>query len=115
MTEDLQYTRAEPGLGPKPEFNQHTSGGRMSPLRSPRQFEEENLILPPSQAINDYAARATPSSSHSYNITPNSRNGRKGRGQGHAKCYYEELSSVVRSRLGDLMLTVAEEEQRIER
>ena len=46
------------------------------------------------------------------NFTENkSQNGKRG----HAKCYYEELSSVVRSRLADLLITVAEEEQRIEK
>ena len=33
----------------------------------------------------------------------------------HKKCYYEEISSVVRSRLAALMITVAEEELSIER
>jgi hypothetical protein len=36
-------------------------------------------------------------------------------GKGHSKCYYEELPSVVRASLADFLLTIAEEEQRIER
>ena len=36
-------------------------------------------------------------------------------GQGHLKCYFEELSSVLRCKLASFMLTVAEEEQNIEK
>lgn len=34
---------------------------------------------------------------------------------GHSKSYYEELPSRVKSSIADLMLTVAEEEEKIER
>ena len=34
---------------------------------------------------------------------------------GHSKCYYEEMSSVVRSKLAGLMIMVAEEETAIEK
>ena len=43
------------------------------------------------------------------NSRSNYRNGQ------HKKCYYEEMSSVVRSRLAALLITVAEEEISIER
>ena len=36
-------------------------------------------------------------------------------GQGHKKCYYSEISSIVKSKLAALFLVVAEEENRIER
>ena len=36
-------------------------------------------------------------------------------GQGHLKCYFEGLSSVLRCKLASFMLTVAEEEQNIEK
>ena len=93
----------------EPEFSQQMEGGRLSPLRSPRQFDnapqEQQISKTP---INDYAVRGL----DRRNFTENkSQNGKRG----HAKCYYEELSSVVRSRLADLLITVAEEEQRIEK
>ena len=88
------------------------NGGRLSPLRSPRQFDNEVKQIETHQPINDYAAHGYPP--NNFSKTPSSY-GRRNFANGHTKCYYEELSSVVRSRLGDLMLTVAEEEQRIER
>ena len=106
-TEEMQANFKEEAL--QPEFSQQMEGGRLSPLRSPRQFDnalQEQLIS--KTPINDYALHGLDKS----NLTENkSQNGRRG----HAKCYYEELSSVVRSRLADLLITVAEEEERIEK
>lgn len=38
-----------------------------------------------------------------------------GGANGHSKCYFEEMTSVVRTKLAALMINVAEEEQNIER
>ena len=84
-------------------------GGRLSPLRSPRQFDfvprDQHVSSTP---INDYAVKGLNQRKTAENRSQNGR-------AGHTKCYYEELSSVVRSRLADLLITVADEEQRIER
>ena len=43
MNDEIRYNNNE-DLGPIPEFNQQMPGGRMSPLRSPRQFDNEKQI-----------------------------------------------------------------------
>ena len=47
-------------LYPIPEFEQHMNGGRLSPLRSPRQFDNEVKQIETHQAIKDYAAHGYP-------------------------------------------------------
>ena len=64
-------------------------------------------------AIVNYAMR-----SEAHEISQPKSAGKRKRGSvgtGHMKCYYEEMSSVVRSKLAALFITVAEEEAGIER
>ena len=81
----------------------------MSPLRGSSKWDEVHQ-----DAITSYAMRASQPSS-SDNTVNKDLNQKAQLGGGHKKCYYEEMSSVVRSRLAGLMIMVAEEELSIER
>ena len=99
-------------------FEQEQEGGNLSPLRSSSKWEEVHH-----DAMRNYAMRTSIKNNSHNNNGASARGASRGKSldatqpiiNGHKKCYYQELSSIVRSRLAGLMITVAEEEVSIER
>ena len=107
---------------PLKPFEQEKDDGNLSPLRSSSKWDEVH-----NSAIKEYGMRSnsaamsrglnnmSSSSHHSRSIEAVGMRPMRHSQNKHKKCYYEEISSVVRSRLAALMITVAEEELSIER
>ena len=104
---------------------QEKDNGNLSPLRGSSKWDDVH-----NAAMRDYGMRSsakleemglnerssTIQHDSSKNRTFDGKRGSQGHPrEGHRKCYYEEMSSVVRSRLAALMIMVAEEEMSIER
>lgn len=91
----------------------------ISPLREPHHFLQSQKS--PLRHAAGLPSAAQPLSivsapnSKKYFVQEKPKKQKRPLGSGHKKCYYEELPSRVKSSIADLMLTVAEEEQRIER
>ena len=84
---------------PGKHFDQVKENGNLSPLRGSISWENVH---------NEAVTRKQP-------VVPLRFDDTKKNTIGHTKCYYDEMSSVVRSKLAGLMIMVAEEETAIER